>query len=896
MAFNLTSGFRGNSALKRKGEQLEWSEENIAEFIKCRDDIFYFIKNYFKIVSGGKLISMQLRDYQIDVIRSMVENNHTLMVQSRQSGKALDLNTPILTTEGFKKFKDVHIGDEIYSVDGKKTKVIFETETMYNHKCYKIKFSHGEEIICDADHVWTIDHKGQNKNFTSTKLKDYFDRRIKQDQSVRIKIAEPLQFDETSLLIDPYLLGLWLGDGTSKLGYITCHVDDLNFYENYIDVEKIKEDNRRPDVKTVKIRNLISKLRELNLLSNKRIPKDYIFNSIENRLALIQGLMDTDGSVSNKGSCEFYQKNIHIIEQFRFILSSLGVKSTLRSKIINNETYYTVAFCNRKYDFFRLKRKLDVQKERFISDHLKNNFFYIKSMEETDTVPVKCIQVDNPSHLFLCGNSLIPTHNTEAIRAFVCWYIIFHDYKLVGIVANKESTANEILYKVQESYKNLPKWLQQSVIEFNKSSIILENNSRVLASSTSSDSMRGFSANILIIDEAAHVDNWEEFYSAVYPIISADPDGKIIMASTPKGLNHFYEFYMGSTLKENTNGFKGFFVPWWRVPGRDEAWKIKELASMNNNIQRFAQEYDCAFEGSSGTLIAGWALNYLKDNTQEPKFKDGHLSMYEYPVKEVKEWVTSNKEVTHPAHKYTLVADVSRGKDLDYSAFSIFDITEMPYKQVCTYRNNKIAPRDYADIIHRIAQHYNDAVVLVEINDIGEQIGDILIYDLEYENVLCTEAAGKAGKRIVFSAKKADKGIRTSPGVKLSGCLLLKLLVEQKKILIPDLNTVNELLTFSKVNNTYKAEKNKFDDLAMGLVLFAWLSNTTFFKDLTEINTIGELREKTLEEIKQELLPFGYMEPIIPEVEYEFYPTTRNIHMEWNIFNPRQKATIVPNF
>jgi len=164
------------------------------------------------------------------------------MVQSRQSGKALDLNTPILTTEGFKKFKDVHIGDEIYSVDGKKTKVIFETETMYNHKCYKIKFSHGEEIICDADHVWTIDHKGQNKNFTSTKLKDYFDRRIKQDQSVRIKIAEPLQFDETSLLIDPYLLGLWLGDGTSKLGYITCHVDDLNFYENYIDVEKIKED------------------------------------------------------------------------------------------------------------------------------------------------------------------------------------------------------------------------------------------------------------------------------------------------------------------------------------------------------------------------------------------------------------------------------------------------------------------------------------------------------------------------------------------------------------------------------------------------------------------------------------------------------------------------------
>jgi hypothetical protein len=488
---------------------------------------------------------------------------------------------------------------------------------------------------------------------------------------------------------------------------------------------------------------------------------------------------------------------------------------------------------------------------------------------------------------------------TEAVRAFICWYVIFNDYKTVAIVANKEATATEILSKIQLSYENLPIWLQQAVTDFNKKTFVLENESRIISSATSSDSLRGITAHVIFIDECAHVDNWDDFYAAVQPTISAGKQTKLIMASTPKGLNHFYQFYLGSSLKENTNGFTAFYIPWWKVPGRDETWKKNMLAELNNNVERFAQEYSCEWQGSSGTLIAGWALNYLKDHVETPEFQDEHTNIYEAPIKEV---INGHWEATRfieekiPPHKYVLVGDVSRGKGLDYSAFSVFDITKIPYRQVCVYRNNEIAPRDYADIIHRMAGFYNNALVLVEINDIGEQIGDLLINDLEYENVLLTESAGRNSKKVVFSGNKTDKGIRTTTPIKNSGCLLLKLLVEQQKIILPDVNTVNELLTFSKVKNSYKAEKDKFDDLAMGLVLFAWLSDTRFFKDATDIHTIDELRERTLEDIKSELLPFGYFEePRIP-LEYEFYPTSINLNNQWTMFEDRPPAKIVPNF
>jgi hypothetical protein len=894
---SIKTGFRGNSNLKRKGESIDWTPELIDEFIKCRDDIFYFIEKYYKIVTQDGLVGMVLRDYQIEIIKSMQENRFTMMVQSRQSGKALCLNTPIFTPNGMKLFKDVHTGDEIYSIDGKKTKIVFETEIMNNHKCFNVEFSHGEIIICDEEHVWNVEYNKKKINIKTNELKKLLEKQHLLGQSVRIKIPDPIEYDKKDLLIDPYLLGVWLGDGTKKLGYFTCYENDLEEYKKYFEIEKITSDCRFDHVKTVKIKDLISKLKTLNLYDNKHIPDDYIFNSIENRIALVQGLMDTDGSVTEHGSFEFYQKNIDLINQFKLLLSSLGVKSTTRSKIIKGQTYYTVAFCNRNFDFFRLERKLQTTKNRSMGDAEKNYYFYFKTITETDSVPVKCIQVDNNSHLFLCGNSLIPTHNTEALRAFLIHYILFNDYKTVAIVANMESTANEIVGKIELSYQHLPHWLQHGILEFNKGSFILDNQSRIFASATSSNSLRGYTCHIVVVDEAAHIEKWEEFYAAIGPTISAGTSTKLIMASTPNGLNHYYEFWEGSSLRKGTNNFHSFFVTWDMVPGRDEAWKEQILKSTNYNYEKFDQEYNVQFLGSSGTLISGWKLKILNGDVKKPitTTENDKFKIYDYPIKELRE-IQDGKNVIIPPHIYALVADVSRGKGLDYSAFSIFDVTALPYKQIATYRDNQITPTDYAEIIYKTAQFYNKAIILTEINDIGEMIGSNILENYEYEGILCTESAGRAGKKICLGGKKVDIGIRTTPPVKLSGCLLLKLLVEQNKLIIPDKDTIDEMNVFSKNKNTYKAEQGKHDDLMMTLVLFSWLTNQDYFKEMTDINVVESLREQG-NDFDKELLQWGYFQEDPKPQAYNEYVQNYNLNLPWNpYYEHPADPQIVPNF
>lgn len=425
---------------------------------------------------------------------------------------------------------------------------------------------------------------------------------------------------------------------------------------------------------------------------------------------------------------------------------------------------------------------------------------------------------------------------------FILWYIIFHADKTVALLANKGETAREILGRIQLAYQHLPKWLQQGVKEWNKGSFELENNSRVIAAATSSNNIRGFSINLLFIDEAAFIENWDEFFTSVYPTISSGSESKIVLVSTPNGLNHFYQIWQNAA--EKRNNYKPIKVMWHDVPGRDEAWRKDTLAAMNFDTEKFEQEYCVEFLGSSGTLIAGWKLKELVHQT--PILQKDGLYQYKPPAKD---------------RSYACIADVSRGKGLDYSAFSILDVTKMPYEQVCTYRNNLIAPIDYADIIHRVCKSYNNAATLVEVNDIGEQVATSLHFDFEYENVLFTESAGRSGKRITSGfGGNIDKGIRTTKSVKSIGCSILKLLVEQNQLIINDFNTINELSTFSRKGVSYEAEPGKHDDMVMGLVLFAWLSDQMYFKEYTNINTLAKLREKTEEEILQDLTPFGFFD------------------------------------
>lgn len=430
---------------------------------------------------------------------------------------------------------------------------------------------------------------------------------------------------------------------------------------------------------------------------------------------------------------------------------------------------------------------------------------------------------------------------TTTAVAVILHYILFNEFKTVAILANKGDAATEVLSRIKLAYEALPAWLQQGVEEWNKTYITLENGCKVYAGTTSSSAIRGKSVNFLYLDEVAFIDGYDEFFASVYPTISSGETTKLLMTSTPNGMNHFWKTCKGA--EEETNGYKFVKVMWYDVPGRNEAWKQETLEALDHDIEKFKQEYECEFLGSSGTLISGHKLKELSPFV--PIAQSGGLYQYERPV---------------VGHTYAIIADVSRGKGLDYSAFSVIDITKMPYKQVCTFRDNMIGSTDYSATIHNVAKLYNEAYLLIEINDIGGQVSDILYLDYGYENMVFTENAGRTGKRVSGGfGKNVDRGVRTTKTVKSVGCSVVKMLIEQNQLIITDFNTIQELSRFSRKGVSFEAESGATDDLVMGLVLFAWLSDQSYFRDLTDINTMAALREKTEEEIEDDLLPFGFI-------------------------------------
>ena len=455
---------------------------------------------------------------------------------------------------------------------------------------------------------------------------------------------------------------------------------------------------------------------------------------------------------------------------------------------------------------------------------------------------------------------------TTTAVCLILHYILFNDHKLVALLANKGDAAREILDRIKTAYEALPKWLQQGVIEWNKGSVEFENGSKIIAAATSSSAIRGKSVSFLYIDETAFVENWDEFFASVFPTISSGTSTKILLTSTPNGLNHFYKTCEGA--KAGKNGYEFVQVLWTDVPGRDEKWREETLAAMDFDTEKFAQEMECEFLGSSGTLISGWKLKQL---------------VYKEAVKEVGGIVVYDEP--KPQGNYVIVVDVSRGKGLDYSAFQVIDISQMPYVQVGAYRNNMITPVDYAAAVHAAAKYFNEANILVEVNDIGEQVATIIFEEYEYENMLLTENNGREGKRLLsgvagFSGK-ADRGIRTTKSVKSIGCSMIKLLVEQNQLIINDFETIREMSTFSQKGTSYEAEPGNHDDLMMCLVLFGWLSNQRFFKELTDINTVINLKEMNEEKVFSELVPFGIVDDGQNDFEDPKPVTTRGNDYSW---------------
>ena len=437
---------------------------------------------------------------------------------------------------------------------------------------------------------------------------------------------------------------------------------------------------------------------------------------------------------------------------------------------------------------------------------------------------------------------------TVTSAACILHYTIFEEDKTVAIMANKASAAREVLNRYQIMYENLPLWMQQGVRVWNKGDVELENNSKVLTAATTAAAIRGKSVNWLYIDEAAIIPNniADEFFTSVYPTISAGETTKILLTSTPLGYNHFWKFWNES--EKGVNGFKNMFIPYYEIPGRDENW-LEEQKQLLGEV-KFNQEVMCEFLGSTNTLINAQTISRL--STKDPEYQNNGLDIYESP-----------KE----GHYYAMACDTARGIGGDYSAFVVVDITEMPYKVVAKYRRNDIAPMLFPDVIGKVGRDYNNAFILVEVNDIGQQVAEILHQEIEYENILSTVTEQNRQYVSPGFGKATKHGVTTSKQVKRQGCFTFKSLLEEQKLLIFDENIIHEISTFIEKGNTYQADEGYHDDLVMCMVLFGWLTSQNFFKDMTDVNVREGLYGQQMGEIEHNLTPYIRVDGQEPEVE-----------------------------
>jgi hypothetical protein len=434
------------------------------------------------------------------------------------------------------------------------------------------------------------------------------------------------------------------------------------------------------------------------------------------------------------------------------------------------------------------------------------------------------------------------TGKSTTCVSYLLHYAVFNDNVNIAILANKASTAQDLLSRLQFAYEKLPKWMQQGIVSWNKRSLELENGSKIIAASTSASAVRGGSYNVIFLDEFAFIPNHiaDEFFASVYPTISSGQSTKVLIVSTPKGMNHFYRIWHDA--ERGKNEYIPTDVHWSEVPGRDDKWKAQTIA--NTSEQQFKVEFECEFLGSVDTLISAAKLRSLV--YEDPIKSNAGLDIYEEPQKD---------------HNYVLTVDVARGVEKDYSAFTICDTTSFPYRLVAKYRDNQIKPMLFPSIIKDLAVAYNKAYILVEVNDIGEQVGQILHMDLEYDNVLMCTMRGRAGQLVGqgFSGKKSQMGVKMSKNVKKIGCMNLKTLIEGDKLDIRDYDTISELTTFIQKSNSFEAEDGCNDDLAMCLVIFAWLIAQPYFKEMTDNDVRKRLYEEQKNQIEQDMAPFGFI-------------------------------------
>ena len=737
----------------------------------------------------------------------------------RQMGKALSLDTSIITPTGFTTVGDIQIGDTVYGRDGNPAKVTFITEVMTDRPCYEIEFSHGEKIIADAEHLWNVflPKSDSELTITTTELTKHVARLRNSSQSLHIAATKCLHFDHKDVPIDPYYLGLWLGDGGSRDLRITCTIEDYTEYleifkSKGLEVSEHKLDKRSDKTGTFYIKSGAEKFKELGVWGNKHIPDSYIFNSLDIRLELLQGLMDSDGTCEKSGVSRFYQSNEAFIDKVRVLLSTLGIKSTKGMSSTSHKDAYTLCFAEKTLGIFKLTRKLERQKK--LKDHPKNKRIYIKNITEVNSVPVRCLQVNNDDHMFLCGNTLIPTHNTTTAVGYLLWYAMFVDNSTILIAAHKYTGAQEIMQRLRYAYETCPDHIRAGVTSYNKQSIEFENGSRIVAQTTTETTGRGMSVSMLYCDEFAYVEPniAVDFWTSISPTLATG--GKAIITSTPNSdedqfaqiwneANKRFDEY-GNETELGKNGFYPYMAIWSQHPDRDEVWANEERSRVG--IERFEREHECKFLIFDETLINSISLSNLEGT--EPTMKMGQARWY---------------KSINPMSTYVVSLDPSLGTGGDYAAIQVLELPTLA--QVAEWHHNMTPVQAQARILRDILKYIEDRcqesgmssniyysvenntvgeAALVAINEIGEE---------SFPGLFLSEPIKKGHVR------RFRKGFNTTHSAKINACAKLKQLIESKQLKLHSKSLISELKTFVASGISFKAKTGQHDDLVSSLLL-----------------------------------------------------------------------------
>lgn len=848
----------GYSPFKKPGTVSEYTDEMIKQLQNCEDDPIYFLENFCYIQTEGGAQLFPPFEYQKEMIESFQVNKNNILLTARQMGKALDNNTPILTDVGWKTIGELEVDDVIYGADGKPTTVTYITETMHNRPCYELTLDTGDTIIADEEHLWNIStadwQRNKNKVRTLTtgeiiQVKEKLNSR-KHQSNPFIEIQKVIDFNTANLPLHPYLLGLWLGDGETNGSRITTDINDYNHYASKLTelgykVSEFRLDKRTENTGYFNVYEIVGKLKELGVYGNKHIPEVYQRSSYEQRIALIQGLMDSDGYAEKWGTLFFYQSNERLIDEVKFVLNSLGLKVRKTFRQTTHKDAFSLCFSTLDFNVFSLDRKLKRQYK--CKEHAKNKRLYITSIKPVKSVPVRCLQVNNDDHLFVCGSSLVPTHNTTVAAGYLLWYAMFHPNQTILVMGNNQAAALEIMGRVRYSYEECPDFIREAVIDYNKLEIKFANKSRIISRATTPAAARGLSVNLLYLDEFAFVmpNVQEEFWSAVSPTLAAT-GGSCIITSTPNTeYDKFASIWFDSqkTLDENgfekpngvgQNGFKGIRVSWEKHPKRDEEWASEERYKVGESM--FLREHCCEFVTYQETLIDAVKLRAIKEKSMRK-----HIGTSE----NVRWFKRPQAGMT-----YIFALDPASGTGGNNAAIQVYEVPSL--KQVAEWYCNKTDIPGQVRLMNKLLR-----MVDVELRRQGDANPDIY---WAFENNTIGEAAVLAVTHMGLDlfpgfllneprrtrTGKIRKGFTTTKATKKTACFSLKKLVENYQIEIASealLKELNDFIARDHDSVTFAAKDGCTDDLVSAMLLIMRMIQVVSKYELQLAHTVQDSLE-----------------------------------------------------